>query len=192
MTTSSNSDVLDRLALEPNGYFLVTLHRAENVDVATRLNAFMEALVAIESASPASGHRHRPIHAPRTACGCSTSAADRRRSVPGAHSAFSISLNWKSHARCVLSDSGTVQEECAIFGVPDVTLRDVTERPETLERGSNILTGADPEQILACVETVLALPPHGTAARIHGTQRQRHGRPLGGRLPPESWAWPDA
>jgi UDP-N-acetylglucosamine 2-epimerase (non-hydrolysing) len=47
-------------------------------------------------------------------------------------------------AFCVLSDSGTVQEECAIFGVPNVTLRDVTERPETLECGSGLLSGAEP------------------------------------------------
>jgi UDP-N-acetylglucosamine 2-epimerase (non-hydrolysing) len=55
----------------------------------------------------------------------------------------------------VLSDSGTVQEECAIFKVANVTLRDVTERPETLECGSNILTGANAEYILRCVEIVL-------------------------------------
>jgi len=62
-------------------------------------------------------------------------------------------------ARCVLSDSGTVQEECAIFHVPNVTLRDVTERPETLECGSNVLAGAEPERILACVALVLSRKP---------------------------------
>ena len=61
----------------------------------------------------------------------------------------------EQHARCVLSDSGTVQEECCIFGVPAVTIRDVTERPETVECGSNMLSGADPERILACVAAVL-------------------------------------
>ena len=68
-------------------------------------------------------------------------------------------VRLEQSARCVLSDSGTVQEECAIFGVPNVTLRDVTERPETLECGSNILSGSDPDHILACVETVLRLSP---------------------------------
>jgi UDP-N-acetylglucosamine 2-epimerase (non-hydrolysing) len=65
----------------------------------------------------------------------------------------------EQRARCVLSDSGTVQEECCIFKVPNVTLRDVTERPETLECGSNVLTGAEPDRILAAVQTVLAQPP---------------------------------
>lgn len=54
-----------------------------------------------------------------------------------------------------LTDSGTVQEECAIFGVPNVTLRDVTERPETLECGSNLIAGADPEDVRRAVHTVL-------------------------------------
>jgi len=49
-----------------------------------------------------------------------------------------------------------VQEECAIFGVPNVTVRDVTERPETIECGSNILSGADPESVIRCVGVALA------------------------------------
>ena len=64
---------------------------------------------------------------------------------------------------CVLSDSGTVQEECAIFKVANVTLRDVTERPETLECGSNILSGADSERIAHCVELVLGQQGNWTA-----------------------------
>jgi UDP-N-acetylglucosamine 2-epimerase (non-hydrolysing) len=57
-------------------------------------------------------------------------------------------------AFCLLSDSGTVQEEACIFNVPNVTIRDVTERPETVECGSNILSGADPETILNLVHLV--------------------------------------
>ena len=63
----------------------------------------------------------------------------------------------EKNALCVLSDSGTVQEETALFGVPNVTLRDVTERPETLECGSNMLSGADVDSVIASVHTVLAL-----------------------------------
>src|SRR5262249_43594672 len=62
------------------------------------------------------------------------------------------------NARCVLTDSGTVQEECALFNVPNAALRDVTERPETIECGSNILGGADPERVLACVRKALLRP----------------------------------
>jgi UDP-N-acetylglucosamine 2-epimerase (non-hydrolysing) len=62
-------------------------------------------------------------------------------------------------ARCVLSDSGTVQEECCLFHVPTVTLRDTTERPETIECGSNVLSGCEPEAILRCVGVALDRPP---------------------------------
>ena len=61
----------------------------------------------------------------------------------------------EKNAFCVLSDSGTVQEECCIFRVANVTIRDVTERPETIECGSNMLSGADPEMIMQCVRVVL-------------------------------------
>jgi UDP-N-acetylglucosamine 2-epimerase (non-hydrolysing) len=63
-------------------------------------------------------------------------------------------IRLEKAAFCILSDSGTVQEEACIFGVPNVTIRDVTERPETVECGSNILSGADPQIILRLVNMV--------------------------------------
>ncbi len=63
----------------------------------------------------------------------------------------------EQNAYCVLSDSGTVQEECCLYKIPNVTLRDVTERPETLESGSNLIAGCEPEAILRAVKTVLSL-----------------------------------
>ena len=71
--------------------------------------------------------------------------------------ASSTSSPWSSKAFCVLSDSGTVQEECCLFRVPNVTIRDVTERPETVECGSNMLSGADPAMIRCAVRAVLSL-----------------------------------
>ena len=68
-------------------------------------------------------------------------------------------------AFCVLSDSGTVQEECCLFKDPNVTIRDVTERPETIECGSNILSGADPQTILRAVSTVMSLSRSWSAPR---------------------------
>jgi UDP-N-acetylglucosamine 2-epimerase (non-hydrolysing) len=78
-------------------------------------------------------------------------------------------------AFCVLSDSGTVQEECCIFRVANVTIRDVTERPETVGCGSNMLSGAEPDAVLRCVRTVLeqkaewAVPPEYLAEHMSGT-----------------------
>ena len=67
-------------------------------------------------------------------------------------------VKLEKNALGVLTDSGTVQEECSIFGIPNVTLRDVTERPETVECGSNILSGADPEMILRAVDIAISQP----------------------------------
>jgi UDP-N-acetylglucosamine 2-epimerase (non-hydrolysing) len=64
-------------------------------------------------------------------------------------------IKLEKTAFCLLSDSGTVQEEACIFGVPNVTLRDVTERPETIECGSNVLAGAEPDRIVSLVDFVV-------------------------------------
>jgi UDP-N-acetylglucosamine 2-epimerase (non-hydrolysing) len=68
---------------------------------------------------------------------------------------FTDFVRLEQSAACLLSDSGTVQEEACLLGTPNVTLRDVTERPETLECGSNILAGADPDAIERAVAFVM-------------------------------------
>jgi UDP-N-acetylglucosamine 2-epimerase (non-hydrolysing) len=76
-------------------------------------------------------------------------------------------LHLMSRARVVLSDSGGIQEETTILGVPCITLRDSTERPVTIDCGTNVLVGADPEKIMAAFErvhrnsdAVKGKPPH--------------------------------
>ena len=64
-------------------------------------------------------------------------------------------LQLENKARLVLTDSGGVQEEACVLGVPCVTLRDNTERPETIEVGSNILAGTSPDRILKCTDFML-------------------------------------
>ncbi len=151
------SPVHDQLGLERRGYFLVTLHRAENVDVESRLTRFAKAFELL-------GDRYRqPVIVsthPRTAGRLKQFNIGARGDVrfPEPFGFFDF-VALEMHARCVLSDSGTVQEECAILRIPNVTLRDVTERPETVECGSNILSGADPAAILSCVATVLQSTP---------------------------------
>jgi UDP-N-acetylglucosamine 2-epimerase (non-hydrolysing) len=148
------SSVLRELGVEENGYFLVTLHRAENVDIPERLDAFLRGLSRIAEAF------EKPmivsVH-PRTAdkLGTHGLAPSSKRVRLMEPMGFFDFVRLEKSAFCVLSDSGTVQEECCIFGVPNVTLRDVTERPETIECGSNILSGADPERIEAAVRLAL-------------------------------------
>jgi UDP-N-acetylglucosamine 2-epimerase (non-hydrolysing) len=79
-------------------------------------------------------------------------------------------IHLELSAFCVMSDSGTVQEEACIFKVPNVTLRDVTERPETIECGSNVLTGAEPKDILAAVKLVTGRKADWTPPREYLVQ----------------------
>jgi UDP-N-acetylglucosamine 2-epimerase (non-hydrolysing) len=140
------------LGIEPGQFFLVTVHRAETTDDPERLRALVETLNAV-------GRRYEmPLIAslhPRTADRLTGFGIDPGliRFVPPMGLFDFVKL--EKTACCVLSDSGTVQEECCIFGVPSVTLRDVTERPETIECGSNILAGVHAERVLPAIELVL-------------------------------------
>jgi UDP-N-acetylglucosamine 2-epimerase (non-hydrolysing) len=71
-------------------------------------------------------------------------------------------IRLEQSAFCCVSDSGTVQEEACIFGVPNVTIRDVTERPETVECGSNILAGTAPRDVRQAVELATRELPRWT------------------------------
>ena len=168
------SDVLDRLDLKPNRYFLVTMHRAENVDIKERLQSLIRALDMLQE------EYQLPI-----VCSLHPRTRDRmRRYCLDVHNSqimwldplgFFDFIALERNAFCVLSDSGTVQEECCIFQVANVTIRDVTERPETIECGSNMLSGADPEMILQCVHIVLdqkslwTVPPEYQAENVSNT-----------------------
>lgn len=151
------SHVLKDLCIETKRYFLVTLHRAENVDDAKRLSSFIEAfqLLHKEYNMPVICSLH-----PRT-----RSQLQKQEKIMEGNGIYTTEplglfdfVHLEQHAMCVLTDSGTVQEECCIFNIPTVTLRDVTERPETIEAGSNMLSGAEPESIMRCVKVVLQQP----------------------------------
>jgi len=158
----------------PPRYFLVTLHRAENVDVEARLWELTLALERLQQKYnlPVIVSTHPHTRARMETYGILNDNPQVRFLQPFGFFDF---IQLEQNAACVLSDSGTVQEECAIFKVANVTLRDVTERPETLECGSNILTGADSENILRCVDLVLAqhdrwrIPPEYLVENVSDT-----------------------
>lgn len=146
------SKVLSALKLASRKYFLVTMHRAENVDIRARLENILKALQKISSlhTMPVVCSLHPHTRSKIDSFGITFNADSIRMiSPPGLFDFVKLEKN----AFCVLTDSGTVQEECCIFGIPNVTIRDVTERPETLECGSNVLAGNDPETIVQCVKT---------------------------------------
>jgi len=152
-----SADPFAEYGVTPGAYFLVTAHRAETTDDPARLASLVEALngAIAKYDMPALASLH-----PRT--------ADKMREfgIDGGRVTFVPPLGLFDFVRlekdafCVLSDSGTVQEECCIFGVPTVTMRDVTERPETIECGSNVLAGVESERILPAID--LAVRSAGT------------------------------
>jgi UDP-N-acetylglucosamine 2-epimerase (non-hydrolysing) len=150
------SSMLNDLNLEPRQYFLVTLHRAENVDIPGRLRRFVEALhlIYLEYEIPVICSLHPRTRSQLQKTGQILAGGGVKVVEPLGLFGFA---QLELQARCVLSDSGTVQEECSIMTIPNVTLRDVTERPETLETGSGILSGSDPESILQAVQVALSL-----------------------------------
>jgi UDP-N-acetylglucosamine 2-epimerase (non-hydrolysing) len=160
----SNSDVLERLELQPGKYMLVTMHRAENVDIESRLRSLVTGLerLAQEYKVPIVCSTHPRTEARMREYGIGEESKDVRFLQPFGFFDF---VALEKNAFCVLSDSGTVQEECCIFRVANVTIRDVTERPETIECGSNMLSGAEPETILRCVRTVLEQKPRWVVPR---------------------------
>lgn len=149
------SQILKRLELTAGKFFLVTMHRAENVDLEKRLHSLVQGLQAIAKnyELPVICSTHPRTREVMKRFGVDDQAQSGVRFLPPFGLFDFIALERSAY--CVLSDSGTVQEECCIFKVPNVTIRDVTERPETVECGSNMLSGAAPESILRCVRTVV-------------------------------------
>jgi len=150
-----SSTVLERLGHASRAFVLVTAHRQETVDVPERLRAIAGGLNGV------AGSLGLPIvfsvH-PRTKQKLAELDVrlDPRIEL---HEPFSFAefVRLESAARLVVTDSGTVQEECSLLGVPTVTCRESTERPETVECGSNILCGTrDPARMVACAELMLA------------------------------------
>lgn len=164
-----SSKALQSLEVEPRKYILVTLHRAENVDIEERLSGFIDALNMLNETYrvPVICSLHPRTNSQLEKRGLSMDRQGVRTFEPVGLFDF---VKLEKNALCVLSDSGTVQEECCIFKVPNATLRDVTERPETIEVGSNFITGCSADSIMLAVKTILDQkcewePPHEYIAK---------------------------
>ncbi|MFP3910376.1 MAG: non-hydrolyzing UDP-N-acetylglucosamine 2-epimerase [Archaeoglobaceae archaeon] len=145
---------LTDLALSSGDYFLVTVHRQENVDVRERFEGIIRGLelVVEEFELPVVYPVHPRARKMMEHFGLKS---DKIKLIdPLDYLSF---LYLESRARLVLTDSGGVQEESCILNVPCVTLRDNTERPETINVGANTLAGADPERILDSVKKMLGV-----------------------------------
>lgn len=143
---------INTLQLAPKEYFLVTLHRQENVDNLARFGSILEGLdkVASEFRLPVVYPIHPRARKMMTKFGLKSRNLKLTEPID-----FLGFLQLESNASLILTDSGGVQEEACILKVPCVTLRDNTERPETIEVGANILAGASPERTLDCTRLML-------------------------------------
>jgi UDP-N-acetylglucosamine 2-epimerase (non-hydrolysing) len=142
-------DVLSPIGLQPGGYALLTLHRPANVDDPVVLRAILHALIDIQKHIPIMF----PVH-PRTRgrlrqfdlTGMVENVPGIRLVDPMGYLEF---LNAMANSRFVLTDSGGIQEETTVLGVPCLTLRDETERPETVTEGTNRVIGCSTNRVIA-------------------------------------------
>jgi len=148
----SKNQILDELGLNSGKFMLVTSHRQENVDTQDRFTGIIKGLQLVHSEFGVPVIY--PIHprARKQLEQFNINADGLCLVDPLDYLSF---LNLEGRALLVLSDSGGVQEEACILGVPCVTLRDNTERPETLEVGSNMLAGTNPDRILEAAKVMV-------------------------------------
>jgi UDP-N-acetylglucosamine 2-epimerase (non-hydrolysing) len=159
-----STDVLRRLALDPRGYCVATLHRPSNVDAEEDLRRVLAVLTEVARHVPVV----YPVH-PRARARvsdlldpCSQAAGGGAAGDPPPIRlidplGYLDFLTLLEHARLVVTDSGGVQEETTVLGVPCLTARETTERPITITQGTNrLIPPSDPDGMLAAVHEVLA------------------------------------
>lgn len=162
--------LLKKFDLKPKKYFLVTAHREENVDKKNILETILQAISHLQKYHNLGAIF--PMH-PRTR----QRIKDFRIKIPAKIKVteplgYLEMLSLMQNASFILTDSGGMQEEACTLGVPCVTMRDSTERPESIEVGANILVGTNLEKILAGTEKILT----STSQILKKTQKT--GKPV--------------
>ena len=154
MDKINNSDILERLHLEPGKYFIVSTHREENVDNPEHLKQILDILNALAkeydvpvvvSTHPRTRNRLEEL---------GETNIDKRIRFLKPFGFFDY-VHLQMQATCAISDSGTISEESAILSFPAISLRQSMERPEAQDAGTIILTGFDKDVVLASAETVI-------------------------------------
>ena len=170
------SGILDELGLQDQGYFVVSVHREENVDNPRNLEKILAVLnrlaerydvPVIVSTHPRTRKRLESLR---------SMEMDPRIRFLKPFGFFDY-VHLEMHALCTISDSGTISEESAVLSFPAVTIREAIERPEALDAGSIILTGLDVDTVLDAVGLVMA----------EGQERLETEIPAEYRVPDTSW-----
>ncbi len=164
---AARSPILDRLGMRRNGssclpYAVLTLHRPSNVENPTTFRGILSAVSNLAADLPV----FFPVH-PRTRKQIENfgfghyledSGNTRRGIVPLDPLGYLDFLSLNTKASLVLTDSGGIQEETTVLGVPCLTLRENTERPATVDQGTNQVVGVDPDRIVAAARSALNNP----------------------------------
>ena len=146
-----STEVWNAMGLENGRYFVVTLHRPANVDTGGHLIALLEAIGTGSRGLPVGF----PVH-PRTAKTLKTIQPLPQNLYLGDPQPY-LEFNYLvQHAKAVITDSGGITEEATVMGVPCMTLRNSTERPETVTLGTNELIGTDPAGLKPALDRVFA------------------------------------
>jgi UDP-N-acetylglucosamine 2-epimerase (non-hydrolysing) len=163
---AKSSTIREDLGVASSDYAVLTLHRPSNVDDPVTFAGILEALDQIGRRLPIVF----PVH-PRTRKAIVDLGLENRvKSIEGLRMIDPLGyldfMRLYSGARLVLTDSGGIQEETTVLGIPCLTLRENTERPITVEMGTNIVVGTDPTRITAAALSALERRPDASPARI--------------------------
>jgi len=145
------SEILNKMGLTEQKFVLMSAHRSENVDNFESLSNIMKAAAKISKQFKVIVSLHPRTKDKLKKFGIATS----KNVVLSRPFSFFDFVRLEKTAKLVISDSGTVQEECCIFGVPAITIRETTERQETIECGSNVLSGTKYENIVGAFDVML-------------------------------------
>ena len=147
------SDVLQRLGLEPRGYFLVSAHREENVDDERNFRGLLASLEAVQAEfeKPIIFSTHPRTRARLESLGLDSEASGIRFLKP---LGFLDYVKLQMQAFCVLSDSGTISEEASLLNFPAITIRQAHERPEGMDEGVLIMSGLEPARVVQAIHVI--------------------------------------
>lgn len=162
MSSIEQSSILETLNLRPGKYFLVSIHREENIDSSKNLTDLMETLNVLADAYnlPIIVSTH-----PRTQLKLNTHSFDKLNSLIRLLKPFGFFdyIKLQMASLCILSDSGTITEEASLLNLPAVTIRNAHERPEGMDVGTLIMAGLKADRVLDAVRVVISA--HDPAAR---------------------------
>lgn len=154
MQKIKSSDILEKLGLKKNGYFIVSCHRQENVDLPENLLKIIDILNAVAqkydmpvivSAHPRTRKRIEALE---------NAVIDKRVQWLKPFGFFDYNA-LQMNAKCAISDSGTISEESSMLNFPAITIRQALERPEAMDAGTIVLTGLDKQTVLDSIELVI-------------------------------------